>query len=725
MSLTAFIKGKFNPTPAQEKALAALDRFFQSNRKVFLLKGYAGTGKTTLTRYIADYFRQEKINTVLIAPTGRAARILELKTGHPATTIHKAIYNLHVLDEEKTRENGREKYKFRYRLRHVESNVTNIYLVDEASMIADVRAEDDFFIFGSGHLLSDLLQFIAPENFSRKDKIIFIGDPAQLPPVQEPVSKALSREHLLAGFGLEADEYELNDVVRQGRESGILKIAGYLRQQINNKKRNSFQLSTPGPDTVPINPENVVDVFLKENPGLEIDRSVIIHFSNKSAFDYNLKVREKVFTNVLQVAPDDTLIVNQNNYNYAVEILNGMMVKVVEVGPLEIKSNMLAYDESGEECRVTHKFRRVKIRVPNQNDWIDISCLILENFLYNPNPSLIYPENIALYLDFKIRHAHLKPKTKEFADALRSDPYFNALKVKYGYAITCHKAQGGEWESVIVNMDVSQSVLSNAFLRWAYTAVTRAGKQLYLFNIPAMSVFSAIDYRHQLLPAAGTNSELPKQIIFSLPPNLQELREKLQLHQEKTFLQDKHIEMLARISGTDIEIISREGRPYQEHYGFKKENQNARLTFHYNGKNNFTSIVISNSPQYCSQFSMELKAMFSAPVTILMADKEAGIEPAKGQEPSVSFAGCGELEPLYRKLSPLLQDRKISIGKVEHKLYHELYFVSRQNEKACLCFYYSDKNQFTTAWPLLNECNSNPLLSDINEAIQELKKICL
>lgn len=166
----------FKPTSDQKAALDKLGSFFNSNQKCFLLKGYAGTGKTFLTKCIADFLATQKYSVVLMAPTGRASRVLSTKTGHPSTTIHKGIYNLNKLDEIKSGSKGKEKYKFRYELRHIESNTSTIYLIDEASMISDKHSEDDFFIFGSGKLLKDLITFISPANISRNDKIIFIGD---------------------------------------------------------------------------------------------------------------------------------------------------------------------------------------------------------------------------------------------------------------------------------------------------------------------------------------------------------------------------------------------------------------------------------------------------------------------------------------------------------------------------------------------------------------------
>src|SRR5690554_684970 len=182
MSLLDFAKQRINPTADQEKAFLAMDDFLKSDQKCFLLKGYAGTGKTTITKTIAQYVSHKKYQPILLAPTGRAARILSDKTGFEANTIHRGIYNLDQLDEIEIKVDGKKQFKFRFNLLEVKDNISQIYLIDEASMISDRRSEGDFFVFGSGVLLRDLLQFLALRNIARNDKVIFIGDPAQLPP---------------------------------------------------------------------------------------------------------------------------------------------------------------------------------------------------------------------------------------------------------------------------------------------------------------------------------------------------------------------------------------------------------------------------------------------------------------------------------------------------------------------------------------------------------------
>lgn len=726
--LNEYTNSKWTLTYDQKLLISALNSFFNSNQRCFLLKGYAGTGKTFLTKCIADYLIEEKQNPVLMAPTGRASRILETKTKHKSTTIHKGIYNLDEVDEIKISKDGKEKYKFKYNLRHIESNIRNIYLIDEASMISDKYSEDDFFIFGSGRLLNDLITYISPNNSGRSDQIIFIGDPAQLPPVTDNISGALSKEYLKTTFDIDSSEYELTEVVRQQKESGILVNATYIRNQLLNPRRNSFELNTSFPDTVKIEAENAVDTFLKENAELSLTKSIIINYSNKSALDYNLRIREQLFPDKMQIQAGDVLMINQNNYNYEVELLNGTLIKVIEVSPMpELKIGMKSYDENGQDCKVTHKFRRIRISVFVDDKEVELICNILENFLYSPNPTLTYAENIALYLDFKIRNPHLKPKTKPFSDALRKDPYFNSLRVKYGYAITCHKAQGGEWESAIVNLDVNQGIFSENFLRWTYTAITRASQKLYLFNIPRQNQFSKLKYNHILLNNVQGRGKDIREIRYTLPVDFKQIQTRFYLENGENFKQEKLIEVLAIAHSENMDVIGRNSHNNQEVYFFQSGDKKAGMIFWYNGDNKFTKTQISNQHTNDLAFAADLKSIFDQPLNVILTEitnpnKEAIIE--QDWKTDLLFDEKHKAQQLlYTEINAILGEKGIEIEKVEHLQYQEIYRLKRGKEVAAIQFYYDGLDRFTGAQPLINQCNSNDLLNAVNEGIIELSKL--
>lgn len=729
MSLLDFAKQRIKPTADQKNAFLAIDEFLKSREKCFLLKGYAGTGKTTITKTIAEYVDHHKYEPVLLAPTGRAARILSDKTGFEANTIHRGIYNLDTLDEVEIKIGGKKQYKFRFNLLEIKTSVTQIYLIDEASMISDRQAENDFFFFGSGVLLRDLLQFLALGNKVRNDKVIFIGDPAQLPPVTDPISGALSRKYLKEKYELETHEYELTQVVRQAQESGILNTANYLRNRLKPEANAvGFSIDTTHEDVHVIEATDVGKQYKIHNPELKINEIAIINFSNKSALHYNLQVRDKFFNNRYQIQAGDLLMINQNNYNYEIPLYNGTMVKVVNAHPTPVfRRNIISYDQNGEEVKVDLKFRRVLIEVPTQHDYQEVDCLILDDFLYSASAQMKYEEHIALYIDFKMRHPNLRPKTKAFTDTLINDPYFNALRVKYGYAITCHKAQGGEWNNVMVNFDLNLGRHTETFNRWAYTAVTRAEKTLYLFNYQETSLFSKLNFTCQYLPESTVSLGEGATIFYQLPTNLDELYQQFKLDEEEGFQREKFNELLARAHHFGYQITKRNTHNYQEQYTFEKASQVGTLVFWYNGQQRFTRTTIYNVLNQDQEFSQRLLSNFNHPLTIIF--KEKGIvkpEPASFTEIEKTKAlifpkEYKALSLLYDNLKSLLKDKQILIDEVIHGQFHELYKFKRRDEKAVIQFYYNGKNQFTHANNLKQKCNSNALLKDLEDAIQRLK----
>lgn len=730
--LIDFAHQHISPTPAQQDALLALDLFLNSPQRCFLLKGYAGTGKTFLTRIIAQYLKQCNKTVALMAPTGRAARVLSDKTGFIATTIHKAIYNLDHLDEIELRQNGKVKYKFKYLINQNISVKGGVLLIDEASMISDRLSEQDFFVFGSGKLLTDLIDFAQLKHIDSSTKIIFIGDPAQLPPVGDPISGALSVEYLLDKFDIQASEYELTNVVRQMAGSKILDLATRLREMMMAPVRNSFRVDE-ATELEHIGVADVTRMFLESNPDLLYQNAIIINYSNRSSLDFNLDLRRQRFADPHQIEPDDTLMIVQNNYNYEIELFNGTLVKVLEVDPNpEIKAGMLSYNHNGDECRVTCKFRRIVIEVPGyHNKLVPIECMILEDFLYSPEPSPPYSQNVALYLDFKMRNPHLKPGTKPFTDELRRDPYFNALKVKYGYAITCHKAQGGEWEDVFLNLDVGMGTLTDAFLRWVYTAVTRASRKLYVFNVPVKNQFSGLKYTHQLLPEDKHIAEGNQSIVITDNKGYLDILEKFNLCGALKFRNDKLFEIWAVASHNLYEITRYTKETWCDIYGFARDGNTAGLKFWFNGKNQFTRIEIFMPWTSSSEMAGSLLNLLGNPAHIQVIGEVAGTD-SDDTETDIEAIGetdCdhffdGEhgnhLKPLCNALLSGLTERSISIKNIVHDGYLEKYYFVRNAENALIKFWYNGNYSFTRAMPDLQKCNSNALLNDLNEIISQL-----
>lgn len=733
-SLIDFSTENFIPKPDQQKAMIALNAFFLSDCKVFILRGYAGTGKTTLTKLLARYIGSTYCKPVLMAPTGRAARIMSEKTGYPATTIHKAIYDMQLLDEIEIKTDEKVQYKFRYGLKQPEETITNVYLVDEASMISDKYSEDDFFVFGSGIILKDLLNHIAPSNLVRKDKLIFIGDDAQLPPVTDAVSGALDGTYLLANYAISVQEYQLTEVIRQSEESGILENATRLRKLIKLPGRHKPFFNTSYPDVREIKASQMLQEFRVINPGLSTTGGILLVARNKTAYNHNIAIRELYFPGKQHVQAGETLLINQNNYNHPVELLNGMLVKVLAADDVtETKSHMMSYDANGKECFVTHRYRWVTIEVPTDDGKkMQIRCMILDSFLFSPENALNYAENIALYIDFKIRHPNLTPKTPAFTQALKNDPYFNSLKVKFGYAVTVHKAQGGEWEKVMADMDYYQSYTSKSFLRWAYTAITRAARQLILFNIPSSSLFNKLDFRNDRLadpaiPVVKTGQPAEK-IILVLPLNYTEQINNW-FKEDASFLIEKYHTVLAQLQDTGILITDRKKISFAEEYIFAIDNKQAIVTFYYNGKNQFTRVLPSAGKPQNPQLLQQLLTITGKAVDFVLPGEThtmlTTVEMLNEAEETDDFIfpeKQQQFKPLFSGLKELLPGKEITIQNIEHKEYVERYFFARGAEKAMVQFWYDGLDQFTVAIPHLPNCNSNKLLDDIAGVVKEIQE---
>lgn len=476
---------------SQQTAFEQLCKFLQSDEQVFILKGYAGTGKTTLVNEFCKHLENEWLKFSLMAPTGRASMVMKLKTGRQAATIHKAIYNLDKLEEV---QDG-VSYKMRYALNLNSDPQNAIYLVDEASMISDLYAEDEFFVFGSGHLLEDLLAFVFETGAKRK--IIFIGDGAQLPPVSMNHSPALSKEYLLEKFQLKCIEQELTEVFRQESDSLILRNATEIRHAIANQTFNKFDIKTDMKSVSSIFPEDVLNQYLEKVKENGLDQTTIITYSNEQALKYNQQIRPKLFNQPEADLPllkvHDKMLIVKNNYNTEIELFNGMFCKIEELGSLEYTPIVRFYGSKKVIIERHLKFRTAKISVDSPGGIRRLlKVCILENVIDDKKGKLDPYLQRALYVDFKNRMAkqEIKYGSKEFKDRLRTDPFFNALFLKYGYAITCHKAQGGEWNHVLVDFKVFIGKTTLQYFRWAYTAISRSRQSLVCIDAPSYNCLS-------------------------------------------------------------------------------------------------------------------------------------------------------------------------------------------------------------------------------------------
>ncbi|NLA24761.1 MAG: AAA family ATPase [Bacteroidales bacterium] len=447
------------PTNAQKEALGKLFYFLSSieSNEIFILKGYAGTGKTSLLSALIKSLPSFGINSILMAPTGRAAKVLSSFAEKPAYTIHKIIY----------RQNSKSDVSKGFALNFNKYKNT-IFIVDEASMITG-RSEFGS-PFGSGCLFCDLIQFI--ENGSNC-KLILCGDDAQLPPVESDESPALQKDYV-ESFGYKAIVSQMNDIVRQALDSGILSNANLIRKAIQTLLENIPRLKTIGfTDVEKIDGTNLIETIETHYNNNGIDETKIITRTNKQANKYNQGIKSRILWHEEELVPGDRLMVVKNNYFWLPEnspidfIANGDMINLIR-----LRSSYNFFNT---------KFYDAVISLSDNSDF-EIELKILVDSLHVEAASLPSEFYSNLYKEIEADYSHIE-NNKKRAEAVLNDQFFNALQIKHAYAITCHKAQGGQWDVVFIDHGwLPDTEPDIAFFRWLYTAITRAKEKLYFVN---------------------------------------------------------------------------------------------------------------------------------------------------------------------------------------------------------------------------------------------------
>ncbi|MCH8558908.1 MAG: AAA family ATPase [Balneolia bacterium] len=458
-------------TSTQQEAFQKILRFFTtSSANAFVLNGYAGTGKTYLMKYVVEYLLASRRKTVLMAPTGRAARILGSRTGHKASTIHRAIYGF--VNEELT---SKDAYLIDFKLTENDDPDNTVYIIDEASMVSDTSGNNEVFRFGSGRLLFDLLSFADLQGTNRK--LIFVGDNAQLPPVDMNFSPALDRLSLAQEFNLRVESTTLSEVVRQQQNNSVLKLATGLRNQIIKAIPDSVHIGADGEQVLEADTGALRISYARDIRNTDFPRSIWICHTNKATMAVNEEIRAALGLFKQKIEPGELLMVTQNNYSKDVLLMNGDLIKAETVSTRREVHSVLFNYRQRKGIRKDLVFRDLGIR-HSQYPNLKLSVKVLENSLSDDDDHLI---NAALYVLCQSQYRE-DNKGLDFSTFKKENPYYTCLKVRYGYAITCHKAQGGEWEHVIVDFDHQAGVYSKAFLRWAYTAVTRSSGKLWVIN---------------------------------------------------------------------------------------------------------------------------------------------------------------------------------------------------------------------------------------------------
>ena len=458
---------QFQPTPCQDSLLRKMADFVSSdNEDILVVNGYAGTGKTTAISAVISVMKEYKTKCVLLAPTGRAAKVLSSYSGQPAYTIHKHIYR-----QKSVGSDGFGQFTLA-----PNKDKQTLFIVDEVSLIGiDAGQQQSSTAFGTGNLLDDLVSFVRS---GVECKLVMIGDSAQLPPVGLDTSPALSKEYMRMSGGTVFTE--LSTVVRQQRESGILYNATLVRRLISEMESGyglldicELGLETARFDDVErISGSELIEKISDAYARYGEDDTIILCRSNKRAIKYNIGVRTTVQFKEEKLVRDDKLMIVKNCYQFVEDlegvdyIANGDIAKLVKISRFEERYGL--------------HFAEARISFPDYDDQEIVAKVILDT-LESESASLTYEQSNALYQGVNDDYSHLTTKKKRY-EAVREDKYYNALQLKYANAITCHKSQGGQWRCVFIDNAFWQDELTADDLKWLYTALTRATEKVYLVN---------------------------------------------------------------------------------------------------------------------------------------------------------------------------------------------------------------------------------------------------
>ena len=454
-----YAKISFEATFSQKKVVEKLSNWLTAPdfSSIFVLNGYAGTGKTTLIAALVAVLDEISIPAVLLAPTGRAAKVLSRYSGKQANTIHKRIY----------REKTNADYESKFSL-DINKEKGAVFIVDEVSMLSDHSSDGQ--IFGSGSLLEDLIKYVRS---GKECRLMLVGDNAQLPPVGADYSPALD-ESVMRSYG-DVEYASMDDVVRQGSESGILFNATMLRCMLENSIYEVPQFDMQHPDFESIGGADLLEKLQDAYDRYGRDDVIVITRSNKRANRFNEGIRRYNLSAEEAIESGDMLMIVKNNYHYTERLEECPMSFIANGDIARLKKIRRFEDFYG------FHFADAILSFADYND-LDIECKILLDTINSESPSLTREESRKLFDEVEKDYLDIKSKIKRFKE-IRENPHFNAIQVKFSYAVTCHKAQGGQWSVVFVDRCLfGDEPMSRDMLRWLYTAITRATDKVYLVN---------------------------------------------------------------------------------------------------------------------------------------------------------------------------------------------------------------------------------------------------
>lgn len=449
----------FKPTLCQKKIIEKLANFLSDEdfSKIFVLNGYAGTGKTTLISALVAALNELKIKTILLAPTGRAAKVLGRYAHERALTIHKRIY----------RERTNAQYESKFTL-NLNKEQEAVFIVDEASMLSNNSGDGQ--LFGSGALLDDLVTYVRS---GRRCRLILVGDSAQLPPVGSDRSPALDPDYM-ARYG-EVIYGSMDEVVRQEADSGILFNATLVRCMLEQGIYETPRFRTDFPDFGRLSGGEFLETLQDCYDRYGRDEVIVITRSNKRANRYNEGIRRNILSAEEEIESGDMLMVVKNNYHFT-ERIEECPISFIANGDIARLKRLRRFEEF-----YGFRFANAVLSFPDYDDF-ELECKILLDTIASEAPSLSSEQSRRLFEEVEKDYLDIKSKIKRFKE-IRENPHYNAVQIKFAYAVTCHKAQGGQWRAVFIDRFLfGDETLSRDWLRWLYTALTRATDRLYLVN---------------------------------------------------------------------------------------------------------------------------------------------------------------------------------------------------------------------------------------------------
>ena len=705
-------------TTGQSQIVKQVNEFLNdTSQNVFLLNGYAGTGKTFITKGITQYLEQIGREFTIMAPTGKAAKVISDKTMQSASTIHRVIYNYDNVKEYKVDGvEGSETYRCYAELKVNVDTAEAVYIIDEASMVSDRYSDGEFFRFGTGYLLKDLLKYINIDHNDHNKKVIFIGDNAQLPPIGMNTSPALDAKYLNEKYQVAVTSGYLTEVVRQKGESGVLTNAAMLRDGLEQNIFNKLQFEVNNRDVCKLDTVNLLKTFLDSCDG-KISRtgeSVIIASSNRQVAEYNRLVREHFFKDQQKMVKGDKIISVANHYRADASITNGEFGMIREVlSPVaELISVVISIKgDNGEMVRrkVDLSFRDVVLGFRNDyGEPFFFEAKIIENLLYNEQPTLSSDEHKALYVHFLNRNPDLKRKGNEqkLRIALLQDPYFNAFKIKFGYAITGHKAQGSEWKNVFLQCKTHQKSLTKDYFRWLYTAITRTSNTLYVMNPPQLQLGAGIKMAGGYQPSISivTPQEMQPNKIEVATQNLNHTQTIAKFDLQTDIPQLQRLQQLVSgcIEGTGITISDVLHYNYQERYVLKRGSEQASISFNYKG--NWKVSGVRSIGQ----------GGFDTELITLLSQLEGTLLNVPGSSDSSQFNFTEAfLEEFYKNTLAQLSIIGADIKLIDSRQFCERYSIVKNNELAVIDFWYNKASQFTKAQPMPQLSNSTRLIDEV------------